>query len=275
MRSQGADTDATRLMGALFGLGAACFVVAPVDAYASRVGAHADALTFFVGSILFTAGGLTQSWLAYPERRAHRAGLLAWRAAWIQSVGTVLFNFMTLEAISRASSDAQYNPLVWMPNVLGSVCFLISGVLLYLSVPRAGWRPLRRAAGWWEPPVNLLGCVLFGVSAVAGYAITSAGQLLDLDAANWTTTFGAACFLGVALAALISGMSFKIPRLSRLVAFERALQRELTAAERGVEAAGPAIEADLITLQRDTAQKISAGGSRGVALGGLRKRLKD
>lgn len=257
MRSQRTDTDATRLMGALFGLGAACFVMGPVDAYASRVGAHADALTFFIGSILFTAGGLTQSWLAYPDRRAHRAGLLAWRAAWIQSVGTILFNFMTLEAISRVSSNARYNALVWMPDALGSVCFLASGVLLYLSVPRAGWRPLRRAQGWWEPPVNLLGCVLFGVSAVAAYAITTAGQLLDLTTANWTTTFGAACFLAVALAAVISGMSFKIPRLSRLVAFERALQRELTTAESCAEAAGRALETDLITLERGCEQELA------------------
>lgn len=119
-------------MGALFGLGAAGFVVGPLDAYASRVGARGDALTFFIGSILFTAGGLTQSWLAYPERRVRRAGLLAWRAAWVQSVGTLLFNFMTLEAISQAASDAQYNALVWTPNALGSACFLISGAVLSL-----------------------------------------------------------------------------------------------------------------------------------------------
>jgi hypothetical protein len=256
MRTQRADTIATRLMGALFGVGAACFVVGPLDAYASRVGANADAVTFFVGSILFTSGGLTQSWLAYPERGTHRAGLLAWRAAWIQSIGTLFFNFMTFEAISLAPSDTQYNALVWVPNALGSVCFLISGVLLYISSPRAGWRPLRPAPGWWEPPMNLLGCVLFGISAVAGFAITSTGELLNLATANWTTTFGAACFLAVGLAALIAGMSFKIPRLSRLVAFERALRREFAAAERGVEKAGRVIEADVITVEHDSEHEI-------------------
>ena len=236
IRSQRAEANATRLMGVLFGVGAMCFVVGPLDAYVARVGAHADAVTFFIGSILFTAGGLTQSWLAYPERRAHRAGLFAWRAAWIQSVGTVLFNFMTFEAISLASANGQYNVLVWTPNALGSVCFLGSGVLLYLSVPRVGWRAVRRPAGWWEPPLNLLGCVLFGVSAATGYAVSSAGRLLDLTTANWTTTFGAACFLAVALPPMIAGMSFKVPRLSRLAAFERALQHELATAGRKLEA---------------------------------------
>lgn len=120
--------------------------------------------------------------------------------------------------------------------------------------------------------MNLLGCVLFGVSAVAGYAITSSGQLLDLATANWTTTFGAACFLAVALAALIVGMTFKIPRLSRLVAFERALQREVTdaeheleadarraalVAERSVEAAGGAVEPQAVKLERDGEQELA------------------
>lgn len=274
MRTQRLDTHMTRLMGVLFGVGAAGFIVGPLDAYAGRVGSEGDALTFFIASVLFTGGGLTQSWLAYPDRRAHRAGLLAWRGAWIQSVGTVLFNVMTFEAISHASADAQYNALVWAPNAIGSACFLLSGVLLYLSAPPVGWRPARRAAGWWEPPVNLLGCVLFGVSAVAGYATEASGQMLSLTTANWTTTFGAACFLAVALAALLVGMSFKVPRLSRLVAFEHAVQHEAAeaehgvemnarraadAAERSVEDAGRAFESQFVELERD--------GERGLARG--------
>lgn len=81
VRRQRTDTSGTRLMGALFSVGAVGFVVGPLDAYANRVGARGDALTYFIASILFTGGGLTQSWLAYPERRAHRAGVLAWRGA--------------------------------------------------------------------------------------------------------------------------------------------------------------------------------------------------
>jgi hypothetical protein len=263
---QRTDTSVTRLMGGLFSVGAVGFVVGPLDVYARRVGARGDALTFFIASILFTGGGLTQSWLAYPERRADRAGLLAWRGAWIQSVGTLLFNFMTFEAISHPASDAHYTVLVWTPNALGSACFLISGVLLYVSAPPVGWRPARRTAGWWEPPVNVLGCVLFGVSAVAGYAITASGQLVDLGAANWTTTLGAVCFLAVGLAPLIVGMSFKIPRLSRLVAFERALQHAVSdvgheletdasragqVAQRGAEATAQAFESEVVELERN------------------------
>jgi hypothetical protein len=254
-------------MGAFFAVGATGFVIGPLSAYAGRVGPRADALTFFVSSILFTAGGLTQSWLAYPERRDHRAGLLAWRAAWIQSVGTLLFNFMTLEAIWRSPSAPRYDALVWIPNALGSACFLVSGALLYLSAPREGWRPVRRANGWWEPPVNLLGCILFGVSAGAGYAVPPSGQLLAPLTSNWTTTFGAACFLAIGAAPLILGMTFKVPRLSRLVAFERTVRRDLTDVEavlkadaqnaaHAVEGAERATELGIRVLERDGEQEL-------------------
>ena len=68
-----------------------------------------------------------------------------------------------------------------------------------------GWRPARGGAGWWQPAVNLLGCVFFGISAVAGYVVPSSGSMLDLAAANWNTSLGAACFLACALDTLHTG----------------------------------------------------------------------
>jgi hypothetical protein len=258
LRGRRAQSGATRLMGAFFTVGATGFVIGPLSAYAGAVGAYGDALTFFISSILFTAGGLTQSWLAYPERRDHRAGRLAWRAAWIQSAGTFLFNVMTLEAISRSPGSAHYDTLVWGPNVIGSACFLVSGVLLYLSAPREGWRPRRRADGWWEPPVNLLGCILFGVSALTGFAVRSSGRLLAPVASNWTTTVGAACFLAIGAAPLILGMTFKVPRLSRLVAFERTLRRDLGDVESGLEAEAQEVVAEVQTAEREADQEVRA-----------------
>ena len=65
-------------MALCFALGSACFLVGPFPGYAELVGESADAVTFFVGSILFTAGGALQSWLAWPTRlppaRAARPG---------------------------------------------------------------------------------------------------------------------------------------------------------------------------------------------------------
>ena len=214
-----------RWMALLFASGSACFLVAPVPGYASLVGATAVAVTFFVGSLLFTAGGAMQTWLAFSERRSPGPGRAAWRAAVVQSAGTLFFNVTTFLAISTLPSNPGYDRLVWRPDALGSICFLVSGLLAFRAAPRHGWRPARDRPGWWEPGVNLLGCVLFGVAAVAGYLVPSTGSILDLAAANWNTAAGAACFLACALATLWTGRTTKSPRFRRVRAVESAFDR--------------------------------------------------
>jgi hypothetical protein len=222
-----------RWMALCFALGSSCFLIGPFPGYASLVGDAADAVTFFVGSILFTAGGLLQSWLAYPHRDASGAGPAAWRAAAIQSAGTLFFNVTTYQAMHTALTSSEYDRLVWRPDALGSVCFLISGVIAYRAAPRHGWRPVRGGAGWWEPAVNLLGCIFFAISAVAGYVVPASGSVIDLAAANWNTSLGAACFLACALATLLTGRTLKSPRLRRLreLELERGGDRMLDVAE--------------------------------------------
>ena len=181
----------TRWMGWSFAIGSTCFLVGPFPGYQQLVGDRATALTFFAGSIFFTAGGALQSAIAFPGRHQDRAG---WWAAIIQSAGTVFFNVSTFRAIETAFDNPQYDRLVWRPDALGSVCFLVSGVIAYRAAERR----------WWAPAVNLLGCVFFGVSAVAGYVVPSSGSMLDLAASNWNTALGAACFLACAVGTLRS-----------------------------------------------------------------------
>ena len=66
-----------RWMALLFASGSTCFLIGPFPGYASLVGAEADAVTFFVGSVLFTTGGAAQSSLAFSERRSRGAGRAA------------------------------------------------------------------------------------------------------------------------------------------------------------------------------------------------------
>jgi hypothetical protein len=141
-------------------------------------------MTFFIGSVLFTLGGSSQCLLAAPERPDRPTGLASWRAAWIQSVGTLLFNLMTFAAITVAATDHPYDTVVWGPNALGSACFLVSGTIFYLSSPRRGLLPRFDHEGWWEASVNLLGCVLFGISAVASYATGQVGALISAEVSN-------------------------------------------------------------------------------------------
>jgi hypothetical protein len=189
-------------MAAFFATGSLCFLVGPFPGYAKLVGATADGITFFAGSLLFTAGGALQTWLAAPDRAKGRAGRAAWWAAVIQSLGTVCFNVTTFRALDVAVSNADYNRLVWRPDAVGSLCFLVSGAIAYSASRRRGLWPARGGPGWWQPGVNLLGCVFFGISAIAGHVVPSSGSVLDLAAANWNTCLGALCFLICALAAL-------------------------------------------------------------------------
>jgi hypothetical protein len=101
-----------RWMALSFALGSACFLVGPFPGYAQLVGATAVGLTFFVGSIFFTAGGALQTWLAAPQRRSRGAGRAAWWAAVVQSAGTVFFNVSTFHALAALPDDAGYNRLV-------------------------------------------------------------------------------------------------------------------------------------------------------------------
>jgi hypothetical protein len=187
-----------------FAAGSACFLIGPFPGYLSLVGPVADAATFFVGSVLFTVGGALQTWTAARRRSEPGPGRSAWWAAVIQSLGTLFFNVTTFRALQTAVSSPEYDKLVWRPDAFGSVCFLVSGVIAYRASERRGWLPARGTPGWWQPGINLLGCVLFGVAAVAGYVVPASGTMLDLAAANWTTSAGAACFLGGAVGALLA-----------------------------------------------------------------------
>jgi hypothetical protein len=216
-----------RWMAVCFALGSACFLIGPFPGYAQLVGDRADAVTFFVGSILFTIGGGLQSWLAWPGRRQAGNGRAAWFSAVIQSAGTLFFNVTTYQALHTALTNSEYNRLVWRPDWRGSICFLISGAIAYRASPRHGWLPTRGGAGGWQPAINLLGCVFFGVSAVAGYVVPSTGSMISQAAANWNTALGAACFLACAVDTLRTGEVSKMPALRRVRELEHVLESDI------------------------------------------------
>ena len=176
-----------------FAVGSACFFVGPFPGFVQLVGPGADGVVFFAGSIFFTsAAGLELREATLRRGRRWGADPLWWSAA-IQFVGTLWFNVSTFEAMDAGLSTHQENRLVWGPDLIGSACFLASGILAYRVASRHHDREWRMAA------VNLVGCVLFGLSAVASYVVPSSGSVLALAAANWTTSLGAACFFAGAL----------------------------------------------------------------------------
>jgi hypothetical protein len=175
-------------IGILFSIGSICFVLGPAPGFVQLVGSPADGVVFFAGSVFFTSAALLQ-YRATPASERWRGE--GW-AGLVQLVGTVYFNVSTFRAMQESFDTSDVDRLVWRPEFFGSICFLVSGWIAYRLVrdERA-----ERTHEWKIASVNLLGCILFMVSALAGYVVPSTGDVLDLAAANLTTALGAACFL--------------------------------------------------------------------------------
>lgn len=187
--SRNAGDRTTWWIAILFAIGSICFVVGPFPGYVQLVGSSADGITFFVGSLFFTSAALLQALQSSPGDRL---------ATLIQFAGTIFFNVSTFRAMQTSIDTSQVDRLVWAPELVGSICFLVSGVLAYRAVRAAG-HAARRNVEWRIAVVNLAGCVLFMISAIAGYVVPKTGDVLDLAAANWTTSLGALCFLAGSL----------------------------------------------------------------------------
>jgi hypothetical protein len=195
-------------IGILFAIGAACFLLGPLPGFVQLVGSPADGVVFFVGSIFFTSAALLQyleaanADLDVAGTTSRRPRLLTfephridWWSTLIQLVGTVFFNVSTYRAMQTSIDTSQTDRLVWAPEAVGSVCFLASGLLAYLEVRGGGVWCAERNREWKIATVNFLGCILFGISAVAGYIVPKTGNVLDLAAANVTTSLGGLCFM--------------------------------------------------------------------------------
>jgi hypothetical protein len=177
-----------------FAIGSVCFFIGPFPGFLSLVGAGADAAVFFAGSVFFTlAAGLELR--EATVRLGRFAADPSWWSAAVQFAGTILFNVNTFDALQTGLSSEQEDRLVFAPDLIGSACFLISGLLAYRVANGPRWlHPADRDMEWNMAAVNLLGCVFFGISAIASYVVPSTGSVLDLAAANWCTCLGALCF---------------------------------------------------------------------------------
>jgi hypothetical protein len=181
-----------------FAAGSACFIVGPFPGFVQLVGAGADGVVFFAGSVLFTAAAALELRESTIRLGRWAAGSSWWSAA-VQFAGTLLFNISTFAAMQDVLSNQQENRLVWAPDVFGSACFLVSGALAYRVASGYRLRPQRRDDSWTTAAINLAGCALFGVAAIASYVVPSTGSILALAASNWCTALGALCFFVGAL----------------------------------------------------------------------------
>jgi hypothetical protein len=188
----------TRAMPRLFMAGSTCFAVGSFPLYFQNVDALAVALTFFVGSLLFTTAAYLQFRLEVDGARfAWRPHDLGWAASAIQLVGTLAFNASTFFAIDESLDVSAENHLVWAPDAVGSIAFLTASATALVVVHRDAMRTDRdRTIGG----LNMVGSVLFGLAALGARTLTTTGEPANVVLVNVGTLLGALCFFaGAAL----------------------------------------------------------------------------
>ena len=145
--------DLNKVIAWLFVIGSALFVLGSVPAYVNAVGATADSVTYFVGSIFFTAASFAQLlqaqtpamtevdagsqlqratvrfWAPQPHDRN-------WLAAIAQFPGTLFFNISTLAALAHNATAHEQDRRVWRPDFYGSTLFLVASLFAILALGR-------------------------------------------------------------------------------------------------------------------------------------------
>ncbi|MER8184434.1 hypothetical protein [Kitasatospora sp. NPDC094015] len=191
------------LGGALFALGAGL-------AQFGSAGPTTIASVYFAGGLCFNTGGYVSLLQAInAPRRSAGSGDLApprwrwwsyepvridWLSTFVLFLGTLVFGVNLLDSFLQGLTTQQVNRLIWTPDLVGCLLFLISGHLAVVEVCHG--RPClhARSLGWWIVAVNQLGSVLFLVSALAAFTRPETGSLVNVDIANWGTLLGALCF---------------------------------------------------------------------------------
>lgn len=191
-------------IAALFMVGSFLFALGSFPPYSQLVDGRAVGITFVVGSIFFTAGGYSVFFQVINDGRGDderptywswspRSQL--WSAAFVQLVGTLLFNANTIDAMFETFTTEQENRLVWGPDFFGSIAFLVASHLFWLGVCHRWWCSRTDDADWWGALLNYVGSVFFMASAIASFSLKTTGETLNITVVNIGTFVGAVCFL--------------------------------------------------------------------------------
>ena len=195
----------------LFIVGSALFALGSVPAYINAVGTVVDSVTYFLGSIFFTAASFAQLLQAQTpamtrvdidsQRQRAPVRLSAWLprdrnwlAAITQFPGTLFFNLSTGAALLHNMTVKQQDRRIWRPDFYGSTLFLVASVFALLALGRLlSLRP--RSFPWWIAWLNMVGSILFMASALASYVLPGTDELINGPISVIGTLLGALCFL--------------------------------------------------------------------------------
>ena len=105
-----------------------------------------------------------------------------------------MFNLNTFDPFFASLTNMQEELLVWTPNLIGSIFFLIASSLAWLEIFHDKHIKAFKSVTWWIIWINLLGSAFFQISAIASYINIGNGEVLDGTLALQQTLYGAICF---------------------------------------------------------------------------------
>jgi hypothetical protein len=199
---------ANQVAAGAFLVGGSLFAIGALLAQADIGGPRLAAVVYLVGGVFFSTGGYASVLLAINAPHRRRDGTWGegpWRwwareprnfdylAAAVLFSGTIVFGINLVDSLLGDLTPAQLDRLVWSPDIIGCILFLVSGLLAMVDISGSWWRLRGEGLGWWIVFVNQVGSVLFMVSGVASF-VRADGDMIAVALANWGTFGGAACF---------------------------------------------------------------------------------
>jgi hypothetical protein len=165
-------------------------------------------VTYLVGGVFFSLGGYTSILLVINAHREggqqdtdepmrwwsyqpHRRG---WLSAAVLFTGTLLFAVSLVAAFAQGLTPRQSNGWIWLPDILGCICFLLSGHLAMLDVGSGHIGVHVDNLTWWVVAINQIGSVLFFLAGLAAFTRPATSSAVDVGLVNWGTFAGAVCF---------------------------------------------------------------------------------
>ncbi len=196
----------------LFMIGSACFVAGSVMSlyFPHSFSSLSTNMTYFIGSLFFTAAAYGQYLEVINADITNDAYLSAGETEWIwwawrpknlgfissacQLAGTILFNINTFNCFYDGLSYVAMDIVIWLPNLIGSILFLIAAVFAWLEIFHDKQVKPFYSVTWWIVWINLLGSILFQRSAFRSFIYVDSGEQVNEMIALRATLFGAVCF---------------------------------------------------------------------------------
>ncbi|WP_299496583.1 hypothetical protein [uncultured Shewanella sp.] len=199
-------------IGLSFIIGASHFIIASLLTLGSALSVTTLTSLYFIGSLFFTLAAYLQyfqsinsgesinnkpknnaiKWIAWQPHR------LDFYVTFSQFIGTLLFNLNTFNGYFTLT-ELELSLFIWLPNLLGSLCFQLSGSLALYETSHTFWLWSPKRLEQKMAVINHLGCLFFLGSAFSSSSAAQAFSSEMLTISIILTCLGGMCFFSAAI----------------------------------------------------------------------------